>query len=275
VCAVCRTIPGLPCRECGRPTPARDRDGAPRCFDCYRRPTKACGRCGRVRPVVRLARDGEPDLCGICWTGPTVACESCGEVRPCRGERRRRMLCSKCCPIAPQPCAHCGRTRRVVANWIEGPICQACYGRALAAKATCPGCGSWRRLRTYPGFADKVCSGCAGAEPYAVCRTCGVEDCLYDKGRCPACALAVRLDAIFGADGQRGQLQPVYQALRALEDPKDVIRWLKWSPVTDLLRRFVRRTVWLARCRSAITTRSSSERNLGEITRGRALSTAG
>jgi hypothetical protein len=116
-------------------------------------------------------------------------------------------------------------------------VCQACYGRALAAKATCPGCGTWR-LCTYRGFDEKVCSDCAGAEPYAVCRTCGVEDCLYDKGRCPACALAVRLDAIFGPDGRSGPLQAVHDALRRLERPRDVIRWLQLSPVTDLLRHF-------------------------------------
>jgi hypothetical protein len=240
VCAVCRAVPALPCGDCGRPTPTRERQGAARCADCYRRPVGPCGRCGRVRAVVRLARDGDPDLCAVCWTGPTVVCESCGEVRPCRGERRQRMLCRNCSPITLQACAHCGRLKPVATRWVEGPICQACYARALAAKANCPGCGGWRRLRTYHGFADNVCSDCAGAAPYAVCRTCGAEGCLYDRGRCARCALEVRLAAIFGDPGHRGQLDPVHEALRTLANPRDVIAWLRKSEITGLLGRFAR-----------------------------------
>lgn len=167
ICALCRASPAEQCRGCGVMTPGRDRHGQPRCPDCYQRSVLPCGRCGRVRAVVRLATGDDPALCGICWTGPTVACESCGEVRPCRGERRGRMLCTKCAPVTPQCCAHCGRLRRVTAQWVEGPVCGSCYGRALRAKDTCPGCQRWRRLRTYAGFTTKVCSDCAGAEPHA------------------------------------------------------------------------------------------------------------
>jgi len=219
-------------------TAAGGRGGTVICPDCYRRPTRACGRCGRVRVIVRLARDGDPDLCNLCWTGPTVTCESCGKVRPCRGERRQKMLCISCGPVAPQTCAHCGRLQRQAARWVEGPLCQQCYGRALAAKATCPGCGTWRRLRLHPGGTEKVCSDCAGAEPYSTCQTCGIEDCLYDKGRCARCALNVRLTAIFGGPDQPGPLRAVRAALSTLEHPESVIRWLLRSDVTAILRRF-------------------------------------
>lgn len=95
VCGVNRTYRTKKriCRECGELTAGRDRKGRPRCERCYQRPVATCGRCGRVRAVVRLAVDGDPDLCAICWTGPTARCENCGQVRPCRGERRGRMLC--------------------------------------------------------------------------------------------------------------------------------------------------------------------------------------
>jgi hypothetical protein len=237
VCAMCRTSPARACHQCGRPTPGRDRTGRPRCFDCYRRPVRACGRCGRVRAIVRLATSTDPDLCAICWTGPTVTCESCGEVRPCRGERRGRMLCSKCGPVAPQRCAHCGRLQRVCAQWVEGPVCASCYHRALRAKATCPGCGQWRRLRTWKDIAKQMCSDCAGAEPYSVCAECGTEDYLYERGRCPACTLRRRLDRILGDPSERASngLSPLHDTLVRLTSPRDVIRWLQLSAVPRLL----------------------------------------
>jgi hypothetical protein len=97
----CATGTTEPCRACGELTAGRDRRGRPRCEGCYQRPVGTCGRCGRVRAIVRLAVDGDPDLCAICWTGPTAKCENCGQVRPCRGERRGRMLCSACTPVRP------------------------------------------------------------------------------------------------------------------------------------------------------------------------------
>jgi len=41
--------------------------GRPQCQRCYQRPVGKCGRCGRVRTIVRLAVDGDPDLCALCW----------------------------------------------------------------------------------------------------------------------------------------------------------------------------------------------------------------
>lgn len=238
VCAVCHITPAEPCRACGRPTPGRDRGGRPRCFDCYQRPVRPCGRCGRVRAIARLATADEPELCAICWTGPTATCASCGDVRPCRGERRGRMLCPKCAPVTAQPCAHCGRLRKVTAQWVEGPVCGSCYGRALRAKGDCPRCRRWRRLRTYAGIDTPVCSDCAGAEPHSVCGECGAEDHLYERGRCPACALRHRLDRILGDRGQRERngLGPVHDTLARLGSPRDVIRWLQLSDVAHLLR---------------------------------------
>jgi hypothetical protein len=92
-CSHCRLGSTEPCEGCGVLTVGRTRQGHPRCERCYQRPVATCGRCGRVRTIVRLAVDGDPDLCALCCRGPTVACERCGNVRPCRGERRGRMLC--------------------------------------------------------------------------------------------------------------------------------------------------------------------------------------
>lgn len=229
VCALCLTIVARPCHGCGHLTPGRDRAGQPRCPDCYQRPVRSCGQCGRIRAIARLAVGDDPELCAICWTGPTVACAACGQLRPCRGERRGRMLCASCAPCAPQPCAHCGRQRRVTAHWHEGPVCPACYRRALAAKDNCPECGHTRRLMTYPGWTRPVCSTCADAPDLAVCTRCGVEDALYRRGLCPSCSLPEVLDEVIGDPTARSHngLQPVADRLLALGRPRLVLHWLQ------------------------------------------------
>lgn len=234
LCARCRTRTSSPCSDCGAPTISRTRQGKPRCIDCYRRPVAPCGRCGRVRAISRLARDGDPDLCGVCWRGPVMACEGCGRTRPCRGERKGRMLCEVCRPVTPQACAHCGKLRPPTAHWHEGPVCQKCYDRALAAKAVCPSCGDKRRLRVYPGFDDPVCSDCAGEPPSHVCERCGVEDCLYERGLCRQCVVHRRLTAILGDESTRVRngLGPLFEALVGSTTPRAVLDWLIKSPKT-------------------------------------------
>ena len=228
---IARSRPPMPCAVCGELTICKDRTGRARCEDCYRRPVGACGRCGRVRTIVRRAVGSDPDLCAICWTGPTVTCEGCGQVRPCRGERRGRMLCSACAPVADQECAHCHRQKRPLAQWAEGPVCNRCYHRALAAKDRCPSCGETRRLLRYRGFPDPICSHCAGAVPDHVCGRCGAEDDLYDRGLCGRCVLNDRLTALLGEPEQRTRrgLAALFDSFAATESPKDMIRWLAKS----------------------------------------------
>lgn len=220
-CALCDTHPAQPCSTCGTATPSKDVDGKPRCADCYQRPDGTCGRCGRVRPIARLARDGDPDLCAVCWRGPVGVCADCGRVGPRRGERRGRMLCIYCRPVTPQLCAHCSEARQPTAHWHEGPVCRACYNRALAAKADCPVCGQHRRLRHYPGFDTQVCADCADQTATHVCGDCGIEDLLYERGRCPRCTLHRRLTDLFVARGASAS----------------AIDWLLKSPAVPTLAR--------------------------------------
>jgi hypothetical protein len=242
-CAHCARLPPMPCAVCGEQTICKDRMGRARCEDCYQRPVGACGRCGRVRPIVRRAVGSDPDLCAICWTGPTVMCEGCGQVRPCRGERRRRMLCSACGPVADQTCAHCHRQKRPIAQWPEGPVCNRCYHRALAAKDRCPSCGETRRLLCYPGFPDLICSHCAGAAPDHVCGRCGAEDDLYQRGLCGRCVSNDRLTALLGNPEQRTRrgLAALFDSFVATSSsPKDMIRWLAKSPAAAVLGQIAR-----------------------------------
>ena len=241
-CAHCAVSPPTPCAVCGELTICKDRTGRARCEDCYRRPVGACGRCARVRTIVRRAVGSDPDLCAICWTGPTVTCEGCGQVRPCRGERRGRMLCSACAPVADQECAHCHRQKRPLAQWAEGPVCNRCYHLALAAKDRCPSCGETRRLLRYRGFPDPICSHCAGAVPDHVCGRCGAEDALYDRGLCGRCVLNDRLTALLGEPEQRTRrgLAALFDSFAATESPKDMIRWLAKSPAAPVLGQIAR-----------------------------------
>lgn len=240
VCARCTEHQPSPCSNCAEPTVARSGAGQPRCYDCYERESRSCGRCGRVRAIVRLARDGEPDLCGICWRGPVMTCEGCGRTGPCRGERKGKMLCINCRPRRAQVCSHCGGNKRPpTAHWHEGPICQPCYGRALAAKADCPKCGTHRRLRHYDGFDSPVCADCAGQPATHVCNRCGIEDWLYEKGVCPRCVAHSRLTDLLGDEGDREQsgMTPLFDALMMGNDPRAVIDWLlKSRKAVDVLR---------------------------------------
>jgi hypothetical protein len=236
-CSHCVTGTTEPCRECGELTAGRDRKGRARCERCYRRPVGTCGRCGRVRAIVRLAIDGDPDLCAICWTGPTATCESCGKVRPCRGERRGRMLCGTCTPVRPQTCAHCARRRRPTAQWPEGPVCRACYDRALNAKGSCPRCGEQRRLMRYDGGETAICRECAGVPEHHVCGRCGDETAPYWRGLCARCVTSDRLIDLLGdEDARRARgLDGLFELLLSVRSLKDRPRWLARSPVVPLL----------------------------------------
>jgi hypothetical protein len=238
-CSHCAAGATEPCRECGELTAGRDRKGRPRCERCYQRPVGTCRRCGRVRAIVRLAVDGDPDLCAICWTGPTSRCENCGQVRPCRGERRGRMLCSACAPVRPQTCSHCGQPRRPTAQWPEGPVCRACYDRALDAKGSCPRCGEQRRLMRYDGGETAICRECAGVPAHHECRRCGDEHAPYHRGLCPRCVTKDRLSELLGdQDARRVRgLDGLFELLLAVRSIKDRPRWLTKEPDRAAARR--------------------------------------
>ena len=146
LCLRCASGATRPCAGCQAPTVSRAAGGEPRCPGCYSRPRRACGRCGRVRVIVRLAAGDDPELCGSCWTGPVTRCGKCGRQRPCRGERSGQMLCGSCQPRPKRECAYCGHRRKVTVVWRDGPACASCYRAAMRAKGDCPGCGQHRRL---------------------------------------------------------------------------------------------------------------------------------
>jgi hypothetical protein len=147
------------------------------------------------------------------------------------------MLCGTCAPVRPQTCSHCGRSRRPTAQWPEGPVCRACYDRALDAKATCPQCGEHRRLMRYPGHVVPVCSDCAGVPAHHVCGRCGDEHAPYHRGLCARCVTKDRLSELLGdrdARRERG-LDGLFELLLSVRSLKDRPRWLARSTVVPLL----------------------------------------
>lgn len=227
-CERCTSGATASCTGCDTPTVSRDAEGAPRCGDCYQRKQRPCGRCGRVRVIVRLAVGGDPDLCGLCWKGPTTTCGRCGQRRPCRGERAGVMLCSNCQRAergVQLPCGFCGLRRRVAAHWPDGPVCPSCYPRQRTVRGDCPRCGERRRLVRHTRGAP-ACADCLGVNEPGVCHDCGADDePLWDAGRCPSCTLNARLDRLFGDDTQRAAngLEDLYHALRNAPSPRSVL----------------------------------------------------
>ncbi|MGH9259943.1 MAG: hypothetical protein ACRD08_08615, partial [Acidimicrobiales bacterium] len=125
--------------------------------------------------------------------------------------------------------AHCGRQRPPTALWPEGPVCDPCYTAALRHRGVCTGCGQTRRLVAPPGPTATTCAQCAGVSVGHVCVECGIEDKLYERGRCNACALSRRTRALLGGvDGQVPEaLEPVYAAITATASPRSALNWLR------------------------------------------------
>lgn len=71
--------------------------GTPLCVGCYYAyPLRSCGSCGRVRPIARRARSGDPDLCDPCAQPPIATCTLCGTRRRCHFVSSGRPICIVC-----------------------------------------------------------------------------------------------------------------------------------------------------------------------------------
>lgn len=184
------------CAHCGEVKPVASRDSAGRriCERCRRhdRGHRQCGICGKTASIAVRARDGAPDICVNCYRMPGAVCSVCGKERECNFAGTSRPVCPSCSPRVTASCARCGQDRPVEARWAEGPVCDPCYRAALRHRGQCASCGQQRRLVTPPGPAADTCSDCAGLPAICVCADCGIEDKLYERGRCDRCSLRRR-----------------------------------------------------------------------------------
>jgi hypothetical protein len=222
------------CTGCGKvkPVAVRTDAGHPACEVCRRRSGRAsrrCGVCGKTAPVAVRARGGEPDICVNCYRMPEAVCGGCGRLRECRFAGTGRPVCASCSPRATARCARCGQLRPPQARWPEGPVCDPCYTAALRRRGTCAACGQQRRLAAPPGPAADTCADCAGLPVICACADCGIEDKLYERGRCDRCSLRRRTAALLAGPGGDvpAALLPVLEAISAARTPKSGLNWLR------------------------------------------------
>jgi hypothetical protein len=232
VCARCRRRElAEACARCGVVKPVAGRDGERRavCARCADRPQRRCGRCGRIRRIARRAHGDQPDICDGCFQLPEATCSGCHRRRPCSFAATNTPICTRCAPRHSLACARCGQDKPPAVNWAEGPVCDPCYTAALRHRGTCGSCGAQRRLVSPPGPDATTCADCAGLPTSHVCTDCGLEDKLYERGRCDRCALVRRTgELLHAADGQiPPALVPIHHAITATPTPRTALNWLR------------------------------------------------
>jgi hypothetical protein len=241
LCPRCRTRQlSEACSACHktRVVTARRADGGSLCFACAPRPARTCGRCGRVGPIARRAKDGEGDICNRCYRLPMAECGTCGQSRRCTFVADGHPICSDCSPRRSLTCAHCGQSRPPSAHWPEGPVCEPCYRAGLSRRGTCSDCGTQRRLIDPPGPGARRCADCSGRPGLARrCVTCGTEDLTFADGCCARCVLAVRARRC--CSDRSGRLHPelvnVAAAIADTRQPYSALNWLERSAPAALL----------------------------------------
>ncbi|MGH3158519.1 MAG: hypothetical protein ACRDNF_18370 [Streptosporangiaceae bacterium] len=229
------------CVRCGKvkPVAGRTGDGQPVCERCRRweRGLRPCAACGKTAPIAVRARDGHGDICVNCYRMPAAVCSVCGRRRECNHAGTETPVCVTCAPRATAPCARCGAGRPPAVRWAEGPLCDPCYTAALRYRGTCQGCGTQRRPVSPPGPRAADCADCAGAPVSHACTDCGLEDKLYEKGRCAPCSLHRRATELLSAGtGQvPAGLTGILDAATGVKAPRSALNWLRKGAGAALL----------------------------------------
>jgi hypothetical protein len=242
MCARCRhRYRATACAVCGqvKPVAGRTRGGQPWCETCRRRERghRRCGICGVTASIALRGRDGKPEVCVNCYRLPEAVCTGCGRRRPCIFADTDHPTCKTCAPRAVAACARCGWQRPPTARWPDGPVCDPCYTAALRRRGRCTGCGQTRRLVAPPGPEATRCADCAGIPASHQCAECGLEDKLYERGRCAPCSLRRRATDLLCAGTGRvpDQFAAVFTAITATPSPRTALNWLRNGAGTGLL----------------------------------------
>lgn len=140
-------------------------------------------------------------------------------------------VCKGCAPRAVAVCAHCAKPRPPTVRWPEGPVCEPCYRAALGRRGRCIGCGQNRRLWDPPGPDATRCADCADTTTPGghICDDCGIEDRLYERGRCVRCSLERRTAKLLRGDHPEvpDTLMPIHNAIVAAAQPYTALNWLR------------------------------------------------
>ena len=240
VCPRCRNrLLTAACARCSaiKPVAGRTAAGEPLCERCRRheRGHRPCGTCGKTAPIAVRARGGRADVCVNCYQMPQAVCTACGRRRPCSFAGGGNPVCKTCAPRATSRCARCGLDRPAAARWPEGPVCDTCYTSALRRRGACTACGQQRRLIAPPGPGAIMCADCAGLPLTHLCALCGVEDKLFEKGRCARCSLHSRAWDLLAGTGTVPGLTVVVQAIAATRNPYSALNWLRTGSAAVIL----------------------------------------
>jgi hypothetical protein len=109
-------------------------------------------------------------------------------------------------------------------------VCVGCYDAALSRRGVCTGCHTLRRLVDPPGPAATRCCDCAGVPSLGhTCVDCGIEDKLYQAGRCDRCALTRAVTDLLTDDTGTipDLLFSLAAAIAAAPNPRSALNWLR------------------------------------------------
>jgi hypothetical protein len=197
-----------PCSRCGavREAAARDEDGRPLCSNCLVTDPanqESCARCGRSRRVIVRTPDGP--LCDNCRPWPVLTCHICQKQAPCQVSKVTGKPWCRACKRRWARCAGCGETRPVRGGSRDQPLCSTCTRPDPGLWRSCPGCGQPGRIHTR---------------------------------RCARCTVQQRLRDLLGDNHGEipAELQGIYQALTAVQNPAIVASWLDTSAAPAALR---------------------------------------
>ena len=162
--------------------------------------TASAAVCGKTAPVAVRARDGRPDICVNCYRLPEAICSKCQRRRPCNfaatsqpglplvlaaGHRRLRAL--RPGPPAAGPLARGAGLRPVLHRRAAPP---------RAVRVLRPGSGGWSPRPARPLTPARTAPGSRSPTPAPIA---GIEDKLYEKGRCARCSLRRRARELLSA----------------------------------------------------------------------------
>lgn len=194
-----------------------------------------CTQCGQTGHIAR--RIGEQRVCSRCYRLPIATCSRCGKARPCFWASTDSPECKSCKqdPRVPEPCAVCGKVRRVRRRRDDGSaLCDGCGSRI----ETCAGCGNRRRVGHRLPTGKALCRMCYEKRPEArkSCTECGVLERLHRHGLCNRCASRRLLAELLSPDGKmQPHTVPVFEALLAA-DAAGILAWLKRPGPREVLR---------------------------------------
>ena len=137
----------------------------------------------------------------------------------------------------PAPCGRCDEHHQIVARWPDGGVCTYCYQKAKRTRGTC----ACDHEGVLPGIVagHPACRRCSGVVLNIDCRRCGIEDELYDAGRCWTCVLSDTVDRLLTnptTGSIADEIVPMATALKTMKRANSGLTWIRQKHVTAFLQ---------------------------------------